>query len=107
VVNLHGRNTFIALDSLRRTPVDEFFATFKNGEASAQFYYGAGISVLDYADGHFSFGGKDLDISVLTNFVTLAGLRVVLWSFSRRAIATNCTAVYKHGVLDLNMVCWI
>ncbi len=72
VVNLHGRNSFIALDELRRTPVDEFFATFKNGKTSARFYYGEGISVLDYADGHFSFGGKDLDISVLTNFVTLA-----------------------------------
>ncbi len=72
VVELHARNSFIALDDMRRTPVDEFFATYKNGAASAKFYYGAGIAVLDYADGHLSFAGKDLDISVLTDFVTLA-----------------------------------
>ncbi len=71
-VDLYARNSFIALDDIRRTPVDEFFASYKNGRASAKFYYGAGISALDYADGRVSFAGKGLDISVLTNFVTLA-----------------------------------
>jgi hypothetical protein len=74
LVNLHARNSFIALDEIRSTPVDTFFVTYKNGKASAKFHYAGGVAALDYADGQISAGSNKLDISVLTDFITVADL---------------------------------
>ena len=72
LVNVRARDSFIALNKTRSTPVDAFSATYQDGKASAKFNYGGGIAALDYADGHISAGSNKLDISVLSDFITLA-----------------------------------
>ncbi len=72
LINLQARDSFIALDEIRSTPVDTFFATYKSGKASAKFNYGRGVAALDYADGQISAGGDRLDVSMLNDLIALA-----------------------------------
>ena len=94
-LNMHARNSAIAIGEERHIPVDSLIAHYGDGKTWAQFHYGKGTATLEYADDTLYFAGEELDVAVLSDLLTLADFEGGTVEFNLNGPLDNLHVVFR------------